>query len=166
MSFNESENLEKTQELTELYQQTQKAQSKTEQIKQPKSSIAKPSTSEQLSGAIAETQKKAIESGKTASKAAIVAGKKRGLEQFGQFKQGKDLAFLNAMADDELKFAQQLLDGIENFNTAIDQTNPEDVEALLNLDEDEEIAQLKKEVEGKLKNSKNSSTPSNLLFGG
>lgn len=161
MSFTESESYEKTQELSELYQQNAKAQPK-----QSKQSLTKSSTSEQLSGVIAETQQKAIQSGKTAAKAAIVAGKKRGLEQFKQFKEGKDLAFLDAMAEDELKFAQQLLSGIENFNSAIDQTNDEDIASLFEIDEDDEIEALKKELEQALGNSKKSQSTTNLLFGG
>lgn len=169
MSFNESENLENrtTQpELTELYQQNQKSQTKTEPTKQTKTSLAKSSTSEQMEDAIAVTQQKAVQSGKTASKAAIVAGKKRGLEQFNQFKKGKDLAFLNAMAEDELKFASQLLGGIEDFNSTIDNASSEDVSSLLDLDEDEEIELLKKELEQALGNSKKSQTTNNLFFNG
>lgn len=169
MSFNESDNLEDrtTQpELTELYQQNQKSQPKTEQTKQTKSSIAKSSTSDQLENAIAGTQQKAVQSGKTASKAAIVAGKKRGLEQFNQFKKGKDLAFLNAMAEDELKFASQLLSGIEDFNSTIDNTNSDDISSLLELNEDEEIELLKKELEQALGNSKKSQITNSLFFNG
>lgn len=168
MSFNESENLESnTQpELSELYQQTQKAQPKAGQPKQSKANLAKGSTSEQLENAIASTQKKAIEGGKTASKAAIVAGKKRGLDQFEQYKLGKDLAFLSAMAEDELRTADQLLNGISNFNSAIDELSSADTESLLELDEDDEIELLKKELEQALGNSKKShSTNNNLLFG-
>lgn len=168
MSFNESDSLENktTQsELTELYQQSQKSQPKTEQTKQNKTSITTKATSKQLEDAIIETQQKAVQGGKTAAKAAIVAGKKRGLEQFEQFKRGKDLAFLNAMAEDELKFAQQLLNGIEDFNTAIDD-NSEDVGSLLELDEDDEIESLKKELEQALGNSKKSQTTNGLFFNG
>lgn len=166
MSFNESESYEKTQELSELYQQNAKAQPKTEQSKQTKQALTKSSTSEQLEGAIAETQQKVVEGGKLASKAAIAAGKKRGSELYQQVKKGKDLAFLDAWAEDEIKTAHQLIEGIPSFNSVIDQANADDIESLIDLDEDEELAQLKKEVEGKLKHSKNSLTTNNLLFGG
>lgn len=168
MSFNESQPTDNTiqSELSELYQNSQKPQPRTEQPKQTKSDIAKGSTSEQLGDAIATAQTKAVEGGKTAAKAAIVAGKKRGLEQFDQYKKGKDLAFLNAMADDELRTAEQLLSGVDNFNLAINELSSEDTQSLIELDEDDEIELLKKELEQALGNSKKSRSTNNLLFNG
>lgn len=167
MSFNESEASEAntTQpELTELYQQTQKAQPKTEQQPKPSKALAKGSTSEQLESAIADAQKKALESGKVGTKAAVATGKERGKKLLNAYEQSKALTLMNGIAESEIKTADQLLNGISSFSAAIDEASGDDIKSLL-YDEDEEITLLKKRLEEELKHSKKSETTNNFLFG-
>ena len=167
MSFNESQPTDNTiqSELSELYQNSQKPQPRTEQPKQPKSAIEKSSTTDQLNDAVVKTQKKAKDNAIVNTKALIVAGQNSGREDAKIFKKARQLAILNAIADDEIESAKALLVGIPEYKNAIDQASGSELENLLDFDQDISVETLQQQLNEAVGKSKNSQLAIKSFFG-
>jgi hypothetical protein len=167
MSFNESQATDNTiqSELTELYQNPQKPQPRTEQPKQTKPAIEKSSTTDQLNDAVVKTQKKAKDNAIVNTKALIVAGQNSGREDAKIFKKARQLAILNAIADDEIESAKALLVGIPEYKNAIDQASGSELENLLDFDQDISVETLQQQLNEAVGKSKNSQLVTRSFFG-